>query len=202
MWIKPILCAGLLTASSAASAATYTLDFTGSGGIPDSFGDNAEADLSYRGITGTGFGDVATSGGTSFWGSGYGDLNGAIWADNDGAHGEIRIAAVNPLAMVSIDSFDMGGWSANEAASWYIYDLNWTLVGSGTGIAPNTGAHLSVLSGASAIGGLIFQWGDDAWDVGVENFTYTVSSSTVPVPASVLLMGGALAGLAALRRRG
>lgn len=202
MRIASVLCALALTAASAASAATYTLDFTGGGSVPNSYGDNAEADLSYRGITGAGFGDVATFGGTSFWGSGYGDLDGAIWSDNDGAHGEIRIEALNPLATVTIDRFDMGGWVADEAAVWYIYDLSWTLVDSGSGIAPDVGSHLSAVSGVGAIGGLIFQWGNDAWDVGVENFTYTVSTSTIPVPASVVLMGGALAGLAALRRRG
>src|SRR6056297_520787 len=184
-----IVALALAPICSGAGAATYTLDFTGSGAVPDTFGDNAEADLSYRAIDATAYGDVATTGMLSFWGGGYGDLDGGLWGNPNPSHGEIRIEAVDPTETVSILSFDMGGWSADEVAEWRIFDLSWSLVDSGDGIAPNTGGRLSVTPGASAVGGLIFQWGADAWDVAVDNFTYRVGDTTaVPLPAGAWLL--------------
>jgi hypothetical protein len=188
------LCAG------AASAGTYTLDFTGSGIVPNGYGNNAQASLFYRSIDPAAYGDVGTTGAVSFWGTGYGDLDGAVWGNPNPSHGEIRIEATDPSETVTLLSFDMGGWSADEVAEWFIYDLAWGLVDSGGGIAPNTGAHLSVAPGSGAIGGLIFQWGGDAWDVGVENFRYSVSGVVVPLPATALMLMGGMGVLAGLRR--
>lgn len=184
-------------------AASFLLDFTGSGGVPDTYGDNAWADLSYRSIAFGTVGNQPTQGGTSFWSGGYGDLDGAIWGNGNPSVGEIRIQALNPGETVTIDSFDMGGWAADESASWYIFDLSWSLLTSGSGIAPNTGGRLSVAPGTSAVGGLIFQWGDDAWDVGVENFAYSVSgdAAVVPLPAGGALLLAALGALALRTRR-
>lgn len=189
----------VLALSFPVKAATFVLDFTGSGGVPDTYGDNGFADISYRAITHGAWGDVATTGGLSFWTTGYGDLDGAIWGNPDPSHAEIRIQALDPLALVTLNSFDMGGWIADEAAEWRLFDLAWNPLGTGTGIAPDT-MRLSFAPGLSAAGGLIFQWGLDAWDVGVENFSYSVSSAAVPLPpAGALLLGGL--GLFAIRRR-
>ena len=198
--ISLLLPLALLTGGPAL-AASYTLDFTGSGAVPDTFGDNSEADLSYRGITQSGYGDVATNGELRFWTTGYGDLDGAVYSNVNGSHGEVRIEAIDPSMWVTIDSFDMGGWVTDELAEWRIFDLTWNLIASGSGTAPNTGSRLSVAPNSGAQGGVIFQWGADAWDVGVENFSYTVSSTPVPLPAPALLLIAGLAGIGALRRR-
>lgn len=194
---------GVLAASaSAALSASYTLDFSGSGIVPDTYGDNGQADISYRAIDAANYGNVGTTGTLSFWFSGYGDLDGALWGNPDPSHAEIRIEAKSALETVTLDSFDMGGWAQDEDAEWFLYDLSWNEIGSGNGIAPNTGAHLSFAPNISAVGGIIFQWGADAWDVGVENFSYSVSGvAPVPLPASVVLLVAGLGALARLRKR-
>ncbi|WP_425098993.1 VPLPA-CTERM sorting domain-containing protein [Tropicibacter sp. S64] len=196
----------LLASTVTASAASFVLDFTDptNSQVTNSFGDNGYADLSYRALAPGPFGNVASNGDLYGWTLGYGDLNGAIWAFNDGSLGEIRIEAQNPLETVTIDSFEMGGWNFDENASWAFFDLAWNLLGSGSGIAPNSGSHLSVTAGVSSVGGIIFQWGDDAWDVGVQNFAYSVSGSpvsSVPLPASGLFLFGGLGALALRRRK-
>jgi hypothetical protein len=181
-----MMAAAAVLAAAQAHATSYRLDFSGLGEVPGSFGDNAEVDLSFRSIvslgTNLGWGDVpsAVSGSINFWGLGYGDLDGAAWAAPNSSRGEIRIEAIDPTDIVTVDGFDMGGWAADEMASWYIFDLAWNLIDTGAGIAPNTGGRLSVAPGVGAAGGLIFQWGDDAWDVGVQNFAFTVGPPTAP----------------------
>ncbi len=212
--MKKLLFTGVLTGlifSTSAFASTITLDFTTSPSLEaalddNTYGDSAIVDLSYRAIDANSFGDVATTGGVSGWGSGYGDLDGALWGEPNPSHAEIRIDTIDPMATVTIDSFDMGGWLSDEVAEWYIYDISWNLVSSGTGIAPNTNARLSVTPSSSATGGIIFQWGNDAWDVGVENFTFTVSGQSISVsaPSTLLLifLSMGVLGVAGWRRAG
>lgn len=189
--------------SSSASAATYTLDFTGSGGIPNTFGDNAEADLSYRAISAGSYGDKATLGAVAFWTTGYGDLTGAAYGLPLPSIGEIRIEAVDPNLAISLLGFDLGGWVRDEKAEWNVFDLAWKLIASGSGIAPEL-TRLSVGPSGQAKGGLILQWGADAWSVGIQDVKYSVGPfvepSAVPLPATLPLAIVGLGALAALRR--
>jgi hypothetical protein len=222
---RVIVSAAMVLAAAEAHAASYLLDFNGLGEVMSSFGDSVEADVSMRSIESLAAnaawgGAPLTAGSINFWGVGYGDLDGAAWADPNGSRGEIRIVAADPTDVVIVDGFDMGGYSADENASWYIFDLAWNLIDSGSGVAPRTGAgRLSVAPGVGATGGLIFQWGDDAWDVGLQNFAFTVGRATtpptlftsapvsapapVPLPAAgpLLLSGIALLGWLRARRR-
>lgn len=203
-----VLAVAALTVAGAtsASAATYNLVFP-SAANPEiqnsTYGDNGHADLSYRAIDPNAYGDVAAIASLAGWETGYGDMTNALWGTPNPSHGEIRIEARNALETVTIEGWDMGGWVADEAAEWRIFDLAWNLVSSGSGIAPDAGAHLSVASGASAVGGLIFQWGGDAWDVGVNNFRYSVTGdvSQVPLPAGGLLLLTGVGAIALRRRR-
>ncbi len=202
--MKPFILsiAATMLVAGSASAATYTLDFSdrASTVLEDAYGDNAQADLSTRAIDAGAYGDVVTTGDVFGWGTGYGDLTNAAWGGPNPSHAEIRIEALDPLETVTIDSFEMGGWVADEFAEWFIFDLSWTELASGTGTAPNTGGHLDVAPNTSAVGGLIFQWGADAWDVGVGNFTFSVSGpAPIPLPAGSLLLVSGL-GLIALRK--
>ena len=69
--------AGAILLASQAGATTFQLDFTGSGTIPDTFGDTAEANLSYRGLPSlssdpTWGSGLATNSTLQFWTTGYG----------------------------------------------------------------------------------------------------------------------------------
>lgn len=174
-----------LLAAAQAQAASYVMDFDGLGEVPSSFGDSAEANVSFRAIqsltANPGWGNsLLTAGSISFYGVGYGDLDGAAWADSNSSRGEIRIEATNPTDTVVVDSFDMGGWIPSMSASWRIFDLTWNLIDSGSGTTPAVSGRLPFAPGAGATGGVIFQWGDDAWDIGVQNFAFTVGRATTP----------------------
>lgn len=123
-FVFPIAVAGMLIAGPAA-ALTYNVDFNnGTQDLIDpAYGDNAQADLSYRAIDASAYGDVATIGGVFHWGPGYGDLTGVIWGELNPSHAEIRIEAVDPLAAVTLNGFQLGGWLADENAEWFVYDL-------------------------------------------------------------------------------
>ncbi len=206
-----VLAATLAAFAAPVSAATYVLDFTGLGVVPDTYGDSSEADLSYRAIDATQFGNVATTNTLQYWTTGYGDLPGALWGTPNPSHGEIRIEATNASDTVTIASFLAGGWVADEALEWYVYDLSFNQLSSGTGTAPDLTSVL-VSPNTSATGGLIFQWGGDAWDVGINEFTFsvgdpnptirvTVDAPAVPLPAAGWALLTGLGGFAAMRRQ-
>ncbi len=197
------LTATLALLGSPGLAASFLLDFNnGTQNVVDQgFGDNAQADLSYRAIDANTFGDVTTTGDLFHWGTGYGDLDGVAWGGPNPSRGEIRIEALDAAEFVTLNSFELGGWVADEIAEWRVFDLSWNEIASGGGIAPDVGGHLDVLPGVSVQGGLILQWGDNAWDVGIQNVSYDVSGLTpVPLPAGGMLLATGL-GLLALRRR-
>lgn len=192
---------------AAAAAASFTLDFAGERfqPVPQDFGDNALVDLSYRAIAPTGYGDVATLSDLRHWPAGFGDLAGAVYSNGAPSHAEIRIEARDPAGLVTLEGFDLGGWWHDQDARWLVFDLNWTLLGQGAGIAPEDGGHWSVSPGISAGGGLILQWGENGYDVGLNNLAFSVTGAlaqaiATPVPAAAPLLAAAL-GLLVLRRR-
>jgi hypothetical protein len=192
----------------AAHAGIHNIDFLNgaTSQIEQSYGDNAEADISYRELVPLGtdpaWGDIASGPSSLFhWTTGYGDLAGAAWSGTNGGRGEIRIEALDPTQDVTLNSFDLGGWIGDQAASWYVFDGAWNELGSGTGTAPDINARLSVMPGVTSPDGiLILQWGDDAWDVGINNVNYTVGAVPIPAALPLFLSAVGLAGLIARRR--
>lgn len=192
--------------ASPAFAASFSLDFAGERfhPVPQDFGDNAWVDLSYRAIVPTGYGDVDTLSDLRHWPAGFGDLSGAVYSNGAPSHAEIRIEARAPGALVTLDGFDLGGWWADQDARWLVFDLSWTLLAEGVGIAPGDAARLSVSPGVSAVDGLILQWGENGYDVGLNDLAFSVTGlaqiAAAPVPKGAPLLAAAL-GLLVLGRR-
>ncbi|WP_138465258.1 hypothetical protein [Poseidonocella sp. HB161398] len=182
-----------LSAAAPACAASLLLSFGGYGAIAQDHGDSALADLSYRAI-GPGQGDLPAAGLLYGWEAGFGGLAGAVWADCAPCGGEIRIAARDPAHLVVLERFDAAGWARDEPLDWRVYDLGWGLLGQGSGTAPDSG-HARIAPGISATGGLILQWGADAYDVGLQDLAYRVDA-VLPLPVPALLLPAALAALA------
>ena len=169
--------------------------------VSQSYGDiDGVVDLSYASPQAT----VPTS--LKWWDTLYNNLYGVLYAGVGGDSGSlarIEIKALAPDAVVTLSALDLGAYNQTT--------LNTTVqvfaIGGGAplfsfsgpvGNGPVSATTLSV--DVSAVGGLWLEWGDSAFNVGIDNIQYSVSSVPEPAPASLLLAGGLL-GLRALHRR-
>lgn len=215
------LAAGLAFAAVPAHAADQLLDFSGNicdtpGGvcsdgvdISQSYGDSATVDVQYRSVNAPGA-SSQQYGTLSYWGGGYGDLQGVVWGSDNDLSGvpEIRFVASGG-ELVTLNSFDMAGWFDDYRSSARVYDLAYNLLfDTGAITAPGQG-HLSFAPGVSNAGGLILQWGPSGYNAGLDNISFSYSSlsrssiaAAVPEPTTwaLMILGFGAVG-ASLRRR-
>ena len=143
-----------------------------------------------------------------WWDTSYNTLYGVAWADGgDGdSQARIEILALQPGDSVLLSGFDLGAYASTTRNT----TVNIYAVGGGTPLYTYTGAvgdgavaATSFVVNVSAPGGLWIEWQDSAYNVGIDNIQYSVSS--VPEPAAAGLMLAGLLGMAAAaasRRRG
>jgi hypothetical protein len=167
--------------------------------VAQSFGDTADVDLTYRATAG--IGNTATAEGSlRYWNDSYSNSP-AAYAQS--GFGEIRFDVLTP-GTLTLDSIDLGGWpNTPRTIAVRVYDLSYNLLASSNPVAPAL-SLLTVNFGQSSTSGLIFQFGLDGFNGGIQNVTFSFNDGTdvVPEPASwaMLIAGFGLVG-ATLRRR-
>lgn len=190
---------------SAAEAAVITFSDPAAPGLYDPFpqtlGDIPGLDVGNA--TRAGFGNTLSTSPILHWGPGYSELLNAGFAAQNGQYGELSFTPDSGMEVV-LTSFVFGNYPGGNAArdvTFRVYDASWTQVWQYV-VTGHTGNAQTVALNLVLDGPAYFQWGND-WNVGLGQFTYDVrlATSTVPVPATLPLLGAGLAGLAALRRR-
>jgi hypothetical protein len=205
----------LLAGVQGAAAATYTLDFNGSicnGGNACSNG--SRIDQSYGDVAGmvdvttTSDRNNASAMGIYFWATGYESLVNVAYGDLSAGGIGITFAAAAGKE-VTINGFDIAPYLDRQRNSRVqVIDgaTNTTLFDSGS-FAVSTAGITSYSNAGDWTSSLIsILLGPDAWDVGIDNISYTVSDATggvnpVPLPAAAWLLLGGLGALGAVARR-
>jgi len=202
--VRNTLVSAWLIGLIASSAPAAVLDFSGDicGGpcdedafaefFDDSYGDiPGQLDVTYA------IGNIPN---LLYWTNGYGGLL-------DVAYGDIGSAEIfllpAPGFSVTLRSFQLGAFEADRKSQVTVSDGLGTVLLS-TGEIPilfSTPSTFADIWTSSA--GIEISFGPDAFFVGIDNITFDVFPTTpaiVPVPASLILMATAMAGLGGLRR--
>jgi hypothetical protein len=182
--------------------------------IPNSFGDSADVDFSYRSLSSAGGGQTATSGSGGgvggalpyYWNGAYSGQPG-IWSGLGASSSaiEVRVDA-NPGFDLTSVTFNLGAWpNVDRSTNWAVYDTSgstWSLLSSANAVTVSGGTGLAiVLSGLSNVQGVALQFWNDAYNVGLTGVSGNTSVSAVPVPAALPLLVSAIAGAGFVSRR-
>jgi hypothetical protein len=223
--MKPhFLLAATLALATPAAATTVTLDFDGDictnlasgacfngASIDQDYGDIAgQVDVIYDADRGT-----AALQPLFYWSAGYEDLTGIAYGVNGGGGLSITLDAMAGYE-ISLQSFDIAPYlNRSRNTLVQVIDIEDGGVVFNQDYTPlsTSGATSLTFSGLqfTSAFGLQINLGPDAWDVGIDNIVFSVTEiddtpgtpdpSVIPLPASAVLLLGALGGLSVLRRR-
>ena len=141
-----------------------------------------------------------------WWGQDYSDLSGVAYASSSST-ADIFFAPA-PGFSVTVSSFQLGAWpNTNRSTQTSVLDgLGNVLFESGR--ITVLGMTASTFSGPwTSADGVRILFGPDSFNVGIDNIMFDVTRiepvdpTVIPLPAPVALLGSALLGLAAFRRR-
>lgn len=155
------------------------------GAIPQTYGDNALFDVSYRELESFGNGSVVNNN-LAFWTFGYGTLQNVAWGSDpiESRIGEIRFDSLstNPVVLTSFDAAGYDGFTAENQAL-RVYDGSYNLLFALSDFDVNHVTHDTINPNASS-GTLILQW-SNPWGVAIDN----ISITAVPEPSSLGMFG-------------
>jgi hypothetical protein len=171
--------------------------------ISQAFGDTAEVNFTYsllQGGNNWGQAAAAAAGSVSYWNGGY-SFDDAIYSQSNGNKVQVKIDAAPGFKLTSVD-FGFGGYfNQNRSVDYKAFDSFWTeiLGQSSFAISGSTGG--TVLSFVQDLSSIIIQFGDD-WNVGLNSISFETAqdTSSVPIPAGIILAGTGLLGLAGTGR--
>jgi len=203
-----LLTAGLFAMGTAlaltAPAQATTIDFTAAGvanydHVAQSYGDSAEADLSYQTLTGgSNWGQSAAQSANyvDYWVDANYSGGQAIFSAASNGKLEVGLLAGSGLHFTSV-TFDLGSYPNNtQSIAFRLYDAGWSEILSNPSLSVDgtTGALITLAVNTSA---LYFQMGDN-WNTGVRSLTFQTAAGVVaatPVPPALLLFLAGLGGL-------
>jgi hypothetical protein len=202
-----VLALGLAALSGTAQAATLNFEGNICGGgtsctngesIDQSYGDITGVDVEYDGSPGTvGLQNFA------YWFDAYSDLLDVAYYSG----GATLTLLADAGYSVFLDSLDLGAWpNVDRSVGFTVTDLfdSSEVFTTGGPIIVDGDVRSSFNLGLSSIVGLKITFLGDFFNGGVDNVVYSARPNdpgNVPLPAGVWLLGTALAGLAATRRR-
>jgi hypothetical protein len=214
---RRLLIAGLVLASAAAQADVLDFGYAGApvctasaDGLGTTLGCN---DLRYILQS---YGDVAGVVDVNYlapriatslvWGSsGYNDLNAVLWAEGGDNNSQARIEIL-PLngGAVTLTHFDIGAfYFATGHTTVNVFEAGTsTLLYTFTGTVGAPPTHSSFDLNVSSSVGLWLEWQDSAYNVGIDNVTFTVGAVPEPATGAMLIAGLAACAAVARRRRG
>jgi hypothetical protein len=150
--------------------------------------------------------DIASNIGSQnfrFWVDSYSDLTNVGWA-NSGATGEIFLAPLSGF-QVTLNSFDLGAWPlTNRNTQVTILGGNRDLLYSSGAITVLGSLRSTFTPNLTRADGIRIQFGPDAYNVGIDNVSFDVSSTgAIPEPATwaMMILGFGAAGSMIRRRR-
>lgn len=208
--VSALVLAVVAGTSGSAAAEMYVLDFSGvicegSAGSLIGCSSNSVISQKYGDVAGK-FdviydGDQAAGPDLSpllFWTNGYGSLMNVAWT------GQKQTAEIfiKPEAgyQVSLLSFQLAPYLSNRPSSrWSILDGSGDLIGASGPFDVTGPSYSPVLPVNSSAEGVRLRWGPDAFNVGMDNVTFSVTP--IPEPGTWALMGAGLALLGAAGRR-
>lgn len=146
---------------------------------------------------------VSDSRSLRWWAHSYNDLFGVLWADGGDGDSQARITLA-PVGggVVTLTHFDLGAYSmTTRGTTVNVFEIgNATPLYTFSGNVGADSAHTSFDINVSSALGLQIEWQDSAFNVGIDNVTFTVGA--IPEPSTyALMLAGLLACGAIVKRR-